>query len=233
MRRKLPRRGRIIPVFFFTFVSGGLAGWWARSIADTSEPSALAAETSASSADRDVTLPSISGTTDTPAVSSPEESDAAPRSDQENVRLLQERRLVLPIDAAKVAAMAGQFEARRGDGTRGHEAVDIPAPRRAPIHAVDEGTIAKLFYSKQGGNTIYQFDPSGRLCYYYAHLDAYAAGLHEGQQISRRDVIGYVGTTGNAPPNAPHLHFAIFRLGSEKRWWQGTPIDPVLAFREQ
>ena len=63
-------------------------------------------------------------------------------------------------------------------------------------------------------------------CYYYAHLERYARGLAEGMSVKRGDVIGYVGTTGNAPPQTPHLHFAIFRLGPEKHWWQGTPIDP-------
>jgi murein DD-endopeptidase MepM/ murein hydrolase activator NlpD len=74
--------------------------------------------------------------------------------------------------------------------------------------------------------TIYEFDRQGVYCYYYAHLDHYAEGLKEGMPVKRGDVIGYVGTTGNAPPQTPHLHFAIFRLGPEKHWWQGTPIDP-------
>jgi murein DD-endopeptidase MepM/ murein hydrolase activator NlpD len=39
-------------------------------------------------------------------------------------------------------------------------------------------------------------------------------------------VIGYVGTTGNAPERAPHLHFEMRELGEDKRWWRGTPINP-------
>jgi murein DD-endopeptidase MepM/ murein hydrolase activator NlpD len=73
---------------------------------------------------------------------------------------------------------------------------------------------------------VYQFDPDEKSAYYYAHLDAYADRLKEGVVLKRGEVLGYVGTTGNAPPNAPHLHFAIFRLGPDKRWWKGTPIDP-------
>jgi murein DD-endopeptidase MepM/ murein hydrolase activator NlpD len=82
--------------------------------------------------------------------------------------------------------------------------------------------VVKLFLSVPGGRTIYQFDPNQNFAYYYAHLDAYAEGLREGMPVKRGDLIGYVGTTGNAPADAPHLHFAIFRLGPEKRWWQGV-----------
>jgi murein DD-endopeptidase MepM/ murein hydrolase activator NlpD len=143
---------------------------------------------------------------------------------------LRRRPLQLPIDGADVDAMEGSFHQRRGGGARGHEAVDILAPRDTPVRAIDEGTIAKLFVSKAGGITVYQLDPTGRFCYYYAHLERYAAGLREGQRVSRGDVIGHVGTTGNAPPNTPHLHFAVFELTGKKRWWEGRPLDPYLIF---
>jgi len=120
----------------------------------------------------------------------------------------------------------GHFAQQRGGGTRGHEAVDILAPRHTPVHAVENGTIAKLFNSKAGGITIYQFDPDGEFCYYYAHLQRYADNLHEGDAVAQGQVLGYVGTTGNAPPNTPHLHFAVFELGDDRRWWKGTAIDP-------
>jgi murein DD-endopeptidase MepM/ murein hydrolase activator NlpD len=118
------------------------------------------------------------------------------------------------------------------DGTRPHEATDILAPRGAPVLAVDAGTIKKLFTSKPGGLTVYQFDPAAVYCYYYAHLDRYAENLKEGMSVNRGDVIGYVGTTGNAPANTPHLHFAIFKIGPEKRWWEGTPINPYPLLME-
>jgi peptidoglycan LD-endopeptidase LytH len=143
---------------------------------------------------------------------------------------LRSKHLKLPVEAAKIEAMRGQFGERRGGGNRGHEAVDLLAPRGTPVRAVESGRIAKLFRSKAGGITVYQFDPSNRFCYYYAHLDRYAAGLREGEKVDDGEIIGYVGTTGNAPANTPHLHFAIFELTSEKHWWQGTPIDPFLAF---
>lgn len=107
-----------------------------------------------------------------------------------------------------------------------HEAIDIMKPRGTPVHAVVGGTIRKLFVSRAGGITIYQFDTKGIYCYYYAHLDRYADGLHEGMSVDQGQVLGYVGTSGNAAPDAPQLHLAIMRLGPDKRWWQGTPIDP-------
>jgi murein DD-endopeptidase MepM/ murein hydrolase activator NlpD len=155
---------------------------------------------------------------------------ALPPLDVPAIEELARRGLRLPIDSMDPEPLKGAFDERRGGGTRMHEAVDILAPRNTPVHAVENGTIAKLFLSKAGGKTIYQFDPSGRFCYYYAHLERYADGIHEGQRISRSDVIGYVGTSGNAPPNTPHLHFAIFQLTSAHHWWQGTPIDPYPVF---
>ncbi len=107
-----------------------------------------------------------------------------------------------------------------------HHAIDIPEPKGTPVRAVVSGTVRKLFLSKPGGNTIYEFDEMGVYCYYYAHLDGYAEGLHEGMRVESGDVIGFVGSTGNADPSAPHLHFAITELGPEKLWWKGKEIDP-------
>jgi murein DD-endopeptidase MepM/ murein hydrolase activator NlpD len=142
-------------------------------------------------------------------------------------------KLRVPLDGFNVDAMKGGFEERRDAGGRPHEAVDMLAPRNTPVHAVDNGTIAKLFTSKAGGLTIYQYDPAGRLCYYYAHLERYADGLKDGQAVSQGEVIGYVGTSGNAPANTPHLHFAVFELNADKRWWQGKPLDPYAVFRDR
>ena len=135
------------------------------------------------------------------------------------------RRLELPVEGVTKDALRSSFDEVRG-GTRRHEAIDILAPLNTPVLAVEEGTIAKLFRSDAGGITIYQFDPTSTYVYYYAHLDHYAPGLSEKQFVRRGQVIGYVGVTGNAPKNTPHLHFAIFKLTTEKKWWQGTAIDP-------
>ena len=105
------------------------------------------------------------------------------------------------------------------------------APRGTPVLAVDGGRIAKLFLSKPGGTTLYQFDATGRFAYYYAHLDSYAEGLAEGQAVRRGQLLGYVGSTGNASPDAPHLHFGIFRLDAQQRWWTGVPLNPYPYLR--
>ena len=132
--------------------------------------------------------------------------------------------VVPPIAGLRAKDLSDTFDQMRG-ATR-HEALDIMEPRGTPVRAVVDGTIAKLFLSKPGGNTIYLFDNAQSYCYYYAHLDRYSAVLHEGQHVGRGDVIAYVGSTGNASPAAPHLHFAIFELGPEKHWWQGRAINP-------
>lgn len=132
---------------------------------------------------------------------------------------------IVPIKGLPANKIKDTFYDNR-DGHE-HDALDIPASRGTPVLAAVEGNVTKLFHSQQGGNTVYQFDDSGKFCYYYAHLDRYASGLKEGTLLRQGQVLGYVGTTGNAPPAAPHLHFAIFRLGPEKSWWKGTAIDPL------
>jgi murein DD-endopeptidase MepM/ murein hydrolase activator NlpD len=101
------------------------------------------------------------------------------------------------------------------------------SPHGTPVLAVVDGTIAKLFQSEGGGGlTLYLFDQDREHAYYYAHLSRYRDGLKEGQRVDRGEVIAYVGATGNASPDAPHLHFAVFELGPGKQWWRGTPINP-------
>jgi murein DD-endopeptidase MepM/ murein hydrolase activator NlpD len=143
---------------------------------------------------------------------------------------LQARRLAIPVQGVTAAQIVSNYDDDRGSG-RQHEALDILSPRGTPVVAVEDGRIVKLFTSERGGLTIYQFDPTERYSYYYAHLDSYAADLKEGDAVSRGEVIGYVGTTGNAPPNTPHLHFGISRLGDEKKWWDGAPLDPAQVLR--
>jgi murein DD-endopeptidase MepM/ murein hydrolase activator NlpD len=138
--------------------------------------------------------------------------------------------LTIPVMGVTVEQLTPQFFDERGE--RGHEAIDIMAPTGTPVVAAEDGTIAKFFTSNAGGITIYQFDPTDTYAYYYAHLDRYADGLKEGDVVMRGQVIGYVGSTGNANPSAPHLHFAIFRLGPEKQWWKGEALDPYPALTQ-
>jgi murein DD-endopeptidase MepM/ murein hydrolase activator NlpD len=139
-----------------------------------------------------------------------------------------EKHLTIPVPGIKREDLTPQFYDARGE--RGHEALDIIAMKGEPVVAVGDGRIAKLFLSKPGGNTVYQFDPTETYAYYYAHLDRYADGLAEGDMVKRGQVIGYVGSTGNAVQ--PHLHFAIFRLGPEKQWWKGEALDPYPALTQ-
>ena len=139
--------------------------------------------------------------------------------------------LRLPVEGIRPEDLRDTYDAGRENASRRHEAIDIAAPRGTPVVAVDDGTLVKLFNSRLGGLTIYHFDPQRRHAYYYAHLDRYAEGVREGMALRRGDLIGYVGTTGNAPPDSPHLHFAIFRLGPQKRWWEGEPINPYPFLR--
>jgi peptidoglycan LD-endopeptidase LytH len=134
--------------------------------------------------------------------------------------------LIIPVEGITADHLKSSFDESRGGGFRVHHALDILAPRGTPVLAAVSGTIRKLFVSGAGGITIYEFDRAEEKCYYYAHLDRYTNLLHEGQVVEQGDVIGYVGTTGNAPANTPHLHFAITVLTPSKEWWKGEPIDP-------
>jgi murein DD-endopeptidase MepM/ murein hydrolase activator NlpD len=160
-----------------------------------------------------------------------------PRQTETNLRIGQDpkdilaKHLTIPVEGIKAEELRPAFYDDRGQ--RGHEAIDIPANRGQTVIAVEDGKIAKLFSSVRGGLTIYQFDPSEKYAYYYAHLDRYADGLSEGAKVLRGQVIGYVGSTGNADPSSPHLHFAIFILGAEKQWWKGEAIDPYPALTQR
>ena len=129
-----------------------------------------------------------------------------------------ERPLLFPLPESERRGLRDSFH----DACGGR----VVAARGTPVHAVDEGRVVKLFWSDRGGKTVYQFDPAERVSYYYAHLDRYADGLVEGARVKRGEVIGYVGSTGNAAEAGPHLHFAIARLGPKREWWKGEPIDP-------
>jgi murein DD-endopeptidase MepM/ murein hydrolase activator NlpD len=141
--------------------------------------------------------------------------------------------MLVPVAGVRREALADTFTQARGRG-RPHDAIDIVAPRGTPVVAAAAGIVEKLFFSRGGGGiTAYVRSPDRQWTYYYAHLDAYAPGLREGQQLRRGDPIGTVGSTGNADPAGPHLHFAIHFMAPGERWWQGRPINPypLLAAR--
>lgn len=135
--------------------------------------------------------------------------------------------LTPPILGLTDRDLRDSFDEVRGKSR--HEAIDIMKPVGTPVLAVVNGTILKLFLSKPGGITIYLVDEQQRYCYYYAHLDRYRQGLREGLRVSQGEILGFVGSSGNAHPAAPHLHMAIFELGPKKEWWKGTALNPYPA----
>lgn len=135
--------------------------------------------------------------------------------------------LVLPVAGVRPAMLVDTFAQARASGARRHDAIDIPALLGTPVIAAAPGRIEKLFLSRDGGNTIYLRSPDRRVIYYYAHLQDYAPGLAEGQQVEAGQALGRVGFSGNADPAAPHLHFAIWLTAPQARWWDPAfAIDP-------
>ena len=170
--------------------------------------------------------------TDVQPVRNPPPASSAPPPDiDEAIDDLRGRDLKVPVKGVSRDDLRDSFKEAR-DRIREHEAVDILAPRRTPVLAVEDGTIVKFFSSVRGGLTIYQFDPSQTYAYYYAHLDGYAPGLSEGHHVERGQTIGFVGSTGNAPATTPHLHVQIFLLTEKKQWWKGTAINPYDVWKK-
>ncbi len=135
--------------------------------------------------------------------------------------------LAIPVAGVKAKELTDTFTQARAGGARVHDAIDIMADEGTPVVAATDGTVEKLFFSEGGGGiTAYVRSPDQRWTYYYAHLQGYAPGLAEGQQVKRGQVIGRVGSTGNAAAAGPHLHFAINQMRAGEEWWQGTPINP-------
>jgi peptidoglycan LD-endopeptidase LytH len=147
-------------------------------------------------------------------------------------RALLAREITMPLDGIDPASLHSNFDERRGGGTRQHRALDIMAPRRTPVHAAASGRVLKRFESVAGGLMVYAADSSERFILMYAHLDGYAPGLQDGMRLTRGQLIGFVGFTGNAVESAPHLHFAVARSADVKRWSRGAPLDPLPALQE-
>jgi murein DD-endopeptidase MepM/ murein hydrolase activator NlpD len=228
--------------WLLTFLLGVLVGAgglfaWLRQMPHDAPPTAQAVALSTSSPSTG-SLPAPSGpdiesklppapkvTPDLTELDLPLRPSTASPSPAATLPAMQPAKLMVPVEGMALSSIKDNFDQPRG-AERHHEALDIMAPKGSKVVAVADGKVVKLFTSKPGGLTVYQFDPTEKYAYYYAHLDHYADGLKEGADIKRGDLIGYVGSTGNADPNAPHLHFAVFELTPEKQWWKGTPVNP-------
>jgi murein DD-endopeptidase MepM/ murein hydrolase activator NlpD len=142
----------------------------------------------------------------------------------------QDARLVIPVQGVSPDRLRDTFAEARGLGRR-HDAIDIDAPRGTPVLSVGASVVLKLFQSDRGGTTLYALAPDQRTIYYYAHLDRYAEGIREGQQLTPGELIGYVGDTGNANPGDYHLHFEISTTGNPRKYWGGSPVNPYPLLR--
>jgi len=132
---------------------------------------------------------------------------------------------MIPVEGISPRELRDSFNDPRSDG-RTHRATDILAPRGTPVVAAIDGQVLRLRQNAAGGVTAYLVDDDKRYVYYYAHLDHYSDAITEGLEVAQGFVIGYVGTSGNAPPDTPHLHFQAMRLKPGQRdWWNGTPVD--------
>ena len=136
--------------------------------------------------------------------------------------------LIIPVDGVVASNLVDTWGAARSQG-RKHEGIDIMARAGTPVRATADGRIAKFFQSARGGTTIYAFDQSGRVIYYYAHLMAYAPGLKEGDRVRQGQLIAFVGSSGNA--TTPHLHFEIQRANAQGQWWRGVAFNPYMPLK--
>ena len=151
-------------------------------------------------------------------------------SAEADVEYVRSHRLQLPVAGIHSDQLADSFDEPR-DGTRRHRAIDILAPRGTPVLAADDGRVLRVSWNSAGGNTVYATDVEGRIVYYYAHLDHYREALAAGMSLAKGDTIGFVGTTGNAPKDIPHLHFQIMRMPHDGKYWNGEPINPFAILR--
>lgn len=172
---------------------------------------------------RQIAAPGSGGSRTPGAVSAPQ---------QAGVRVAPGR-LVIPVQGVSATQLVDTWGQARAAGARRHEAIDIMAPRGTPVLAAAAGEVEKLFVSERGGITAYVRSPDRRTIYYYAHLDRYAPGLAEKQAVRAGEVIAYVGFTGDASPEGPHLHFAVAKARPDEKWYQGTPVNPYPLLRVQ
>lgn len=152
----------------------------------------------------------------------------APPVGAEDLDWLRRRALAIPVAGLGPHDLRDTFADSR-DGHR-HEAIDLLAPYGTEVIAADDGIVVKVLVSARGGRSVYQLDPSSTYCYYYAHLDRYALRLREGLVLRKGETVGYVGTSGNASWRAPHLHFAVLKLGPDKACGHGTALNPFTVW---
>ena len=159
------------------------------------------------------------------AMTSPADAEAVSR----DLAYLAQRHIMIPVAGADMTKVDDSFDEGRDGGQRTHRAIDILAPRGTPILSADDGKILRMTTGSLGGISMYTVDSESRLVYYYAHMDRYNDAMSPGRSIMKGDTLGYVGTTGNAPKDVPHLHFQVMSWPADGKYWDGPPIDPYRA----
>jgi murein DD-endopeptidase MepM/ murein hydrolase activator NlpD len=211
----------LLALIYSTKPDGGTSITLARS-GDTS----LVVDTSDTDGRNSAADSSVAASTATEVQTGSESPPVAPA----DLETLKSEGLIVPVAGVAAKDLVDSFDEPR-DGTRHHNAIDIPAPRNTPVLAAAPGDVLKLHDSEAGGLTIYVSDSSSRFVMMYGHLERFQRGLKEGRPVKRGETIGFVGSTGNANPLAPHLHFQITRNDDLKQWWKGTPVNPFPVFR--
>jgi murein DD-endopeptidase MepM/ murein hydrolase activator NlpD len=228
---KSSTRTRVAIVIFFAFFVGAIAAilWIRRDRADNSA-SAVIQETPIPTAAPSLEATPAPSPLPTPSLEIPQiepglSSTPAAPAEKSRDSFVGQVNLVIPVLGVKPEQLLDTFADARSEG-RSHDAIDIAAPAGTPVVAALEGEVVKLFQSEKGGITIYQLSPDKKLVFYYAHLQRYGDGIHEGKYLRQGEVIGYVGDTGNAGAGNYHLHFSIATITDPKRHWDGTSINP-------
>jgi len=122
----------------------------------------------------------------------------------------------LPVPSVGTSSVISRFGDARDGGGRSHEGIDIAAPRGTPVVAPVGGRIVVSGKRSLGGNVVILIDSTGRYEFVFSHLHARAVG--RGQAVRAGEILGTVGTTGNAAGGPPHLHFEVHLASG--------PVDP-------
>ena len=224
----MTRRIGVLATFVIGAACSQRAPW---QVVRASAPVGVGAEAGRTSAKADSADPAVSlAKLSLATVARAEPSAAAAAADATAVAHL--RSLLFPVGGADSMKLDDSFDAPRDGGARKHNAIDIMAPRGTPILAVSDGRILRLVKSAKGGLSLYASDLEDRFVYYYAHLDRYHPKVYSGKPLLRGDTLGFVGTTGNAPPNLPHLHFQVMRMPADGKYVNGAPINPYPLLRQ-
>ncbi len=241
----LTPRARVLLIAAVIFGALGALVWflsyryWSQPVTPLAPPTKEAERLPQASTPAPSATPSLTPTA-TPAASpaaSPEASPA-PGGSAESQRLegdtasgFASMRLLIPVEGVRPEQLQDTFKNSRSEG-RVHDAIDIVAPRGAPVLAATDGRVVKLFRSDRGGVTLYQLASADeRYVLYYAHLERYAEGLAEGRHARRGETIGYVGDSGNVTPGNTHLHFQLYRVADPKHFWSGENVNPYPLLR--